>query len=132
MPTSQPVMQSRPTQTRTSPLPRRAAAPVLPAACLLPALATGAVLWACYHPLSWGWLAWGALVPLLCLVRSTAAPRRIYPSAWLGGLVFFFPVLSWMGSADQMPFPKWPMHGAWFFLAIYCALYFPAAIYLTR
>jgi apolipoprotein N-acyltransferase len=125
-------METTTTATRTSPLPRRAATPVLPMPIVLPAVATGALLWACYHPLSLGWLAWAALVPLLCLVRSTGAPRRIYLGAWLGGLVFFLPAISWMRHADQMPFPKWPMHGAWISLSIYCALYFPAAIYLTR
>ncbi len=42
------------------------------------------------------------------------------------------PVLQWMGQADLKPFPDWPMHWAWWLLAIYCALYFPAAIFLTR
>src|SRR5438874_13304294 len=67
---------------------------------LLPALASAALLWACYFPLAWGWLAWVALVPLLCLVRSDARPRRIYLAAWVGGLAFFWPVLQWMRVAD--------------------------------
>lgn len=119
---------------RTSPRPQSkpAAARTLPMPNLLPAVASGALLWMCYHPLSWGWLAWAALVPLLCLVRSAGTPRRIYLSAWAGGIVFFAPALQWMGAADQMPFPQWPMHGAWAMLTLYCALYFPAAIYLTR
>ena len=36
---------------------------------LLPALASAALLWLCYFPVNWGWLAWVALVPLLALVR---------------------------------------------------------------
>jgi apolipoprotein N-acyltransferase len=134
MATSQPLMEQSSTIRRTTPSARlQPAAPrSLPASTLLPAIATGALLWMCYHPLAWGWLAWVALVPLLCLVRSTSMPRRIYLAAWVGGLAFYLPALQWMRSADLMSFPKWPMHGAWLMLSVYCALYFPVAIYLTR
>jgi apolipoprotein N-acyltransferase len=121
METSAPAAETKPS-ARAQPAP----APTLPLPCLAPALATAAILWACYHPLAWGWLGWVALVPLLCLVRSHAAPRRIYFSAWIGGCLFFLPALQWMRVADQR------MVATWFLLAIYCALYFPAAIYLTR
>jgi apolipoprotein N-acyltransferase len=113
--------------------PQPKAAPVLPMPCLLPATVSGSLLWMCFHPLSWGWLAWVALVPLLFLVRSTSRPRRIYLSAWAGGIVLFVAALQWLRAADQwMPFPKYPMHAAWLALAVYCSLYFPLAIYLTR
>jgi apolipoprotein N-acyltransferase len=93
---------------------------------LLPALATGGLLWLCHFPVAWGWLGWVALVPLLCLVRSEARPRRLYFSAWAGGVLFFGLALFWVSVADYR------MYGAWALLAIYCALYVPVGIYLVR
>ena len=87
---------------------------------------TGALLWLCYFPVAWSWLAWVALVPLLGLVRSPARRRVIYLSAWIGGLVFSLPAMQWMRVAD----PR--MYFTWIFLAIYCSLYFPLALYLMR
>src|SRR5262249_53568425 len=40
------------------------------AAYLLAAVVSGLLLWLCYFPASAGWLAWGALVPWLLLVRA--------------------------------------------------------------
>jgi apolipoprotein N-acyltransferase len=93
---------------------------------LLPALVSAGLLWLCYFPVAWNWLAWVALVPLLCLVRSEGRARNIYWSAWAAGLAFFWPVLQWMRVADYRMYATWAM------LATYCALYFPAAIYLWR
>src|SRR5262249_27461669 len=56
----------------------------------------GLLLWLGYFPVNWGWLAWCALVPLLGLVRAKAPGWRIYLSAWLGGLLFFWPAIQWM------------------------------------
>jgi apolipoprotein N-acyltransferase len=91
----------------------------------LPALLTGGLLWLCYFPVAIGWLAWVALVPLLCLVRL---PRRRfrYLAAYVGGLVFYAPATQWMRVAD----PR--MYATWLGLTIYCALYFPLAIFLLR
>jgi apolipoprotein N-acyltransferase len=94
---------------------------------LVPALASAALLWACYFPLAQGWLAWVALVPLLSLVRSQARPRRIYWSALASGLAFFWPVLQWLRVGDYNM-----MYYSWAALATYCATYFPLAIFLTR
>src|SRR5438105_4261040 len=63
---------------------------------LAAAAVSGGLLWACYHPLAWGFLGWFALVPFLVLVRSQARPRLIYGAAWLCGLLFFVPALQWM------------------------------------
>jgi apolipoprotein N-acyltransferase len=93
---------------------------------LLPALATAGLLWLSYFPVAWGWLGWIALVPLLCLVRSEARPRRIYFSAWASGLAFFVPALQWMHVADT-----W-MYAAWLALAVYISLYVPTGIWLLR
>ncbi len=94
--------------------------------CLVPALASGLLLWLCYFPVDWAWLGWVALVPLLCLVRSEARPRNVYWSAWAAGLVFFLPALQWMRVADYR------MYATWLMLAVYCSLYFPAAVFLVR
>ena len=92
----------------------------------LPAVTSAVLLWACYFPLAWGWLAWIALVPLLCLVRSEARARKIYGAALLSGLVFFWAAIQWMRVADYRMYATWAM------LATYCALYFPVAVWLIR
>jgi apolipoprotein N-acyltransferase len=94
--------------------------------CLLPAWASGVLLWLCHFPVAWGWLGWVALVPLLCLVRSTARPRVVYLSAWGGALVFFVPVLQWMRVADPA------MYATWLALALYCSLFVVAGVWLLR
>jgi len=98
----------------------------LPYPRLVPALLTGAVLFACYFPLDCGWLAWAALVPLLALVRSGASKKRIFFCGWAGGLLFFWPVLQWMRVADPA------MYATWALLATYLALYLPLGILLVR
>ena len=95
--------------------------------CLAASALSGVMLWACFHPLAWGaYLGWIALVPLLVLVRSQARPRWIYFCAFAGGCSLFVPVLQWMRYAD------WRMNATWLALALYCALYFPAAIFMIR
>ncbi|HVS38288.1 MAG TPA: hypothetical protein VMS17_22210, partial [Gemmataceae bacterium] len=93
---------------------------------LLAVLTTAGLLWLSYFPVNCGWLAWFALVPFLALVRSTARPLWVYVSAWLGGLAFYFPALQWMRVAD----PR--MYFTWIGLAIYCSIYFPAALRIIR
>jgi apolipoprotein N-acyltransferase len=93
---------------------------------LLPALLSAGLLWLCYFPMAWSWLAFVALVPLLCLVRAEGRARNIYWSAWAAGLAFFWPVLQWMRVADYRMYATWAM------LATYCSLYFPAAVFLLR
>ncbi len=94
--------------------------------CLVPALATGLLLWMCFFPLAWGWLGWVAIVPLLALVRIDARPRRIYWCAWLGGIAFFAPILYWMPVADGRMYATWAM------LTVYCAAYLPVTLALIR
>src|SRR5262249_54612485 len=94
--------------------------------CLLPALLSGALLWACHFPLSWGWLAWVALVPLLALIRSAARPWKVYLAAWLGAFGFFVATLQWMRVADEM------MYITWILLALHCSLFFLVKMFLVR
>jgi apolipoprotein N-acyltransferase len=93
---------------------------------LVAAMLTGGLLFVCYFPLNCGWLAWLALVPLLCLVRCGASRKRVFFCAWAGGLVFFVPVLQWMRVADPA------MYATWLVLAVYCALYIPLGVLLVR
>ncbi len=118
-----------PAQPAVAPRPKPAApaAPTAPRPHLvLPALATAGLLWLCYFPVAWGWLAWVALVPLLSLVRAETRGRRVFLCAWLGGLAFFTPALQWMRVADYRMYYTWAM------LAVYCSLYFPVAVRLLR
>ena len=95
--------------------------------CLAAAALSGVMLWMCYHPLAWGaYLGWVALVPLLVLVRSQARPRWIFFCALVAGILFFVPALQWMRYADSR------MYATWLALALYCSLYFPAAIFMIR
>jgi apolipoprotein N-acyltransferase len=104
---------------------------------LVPALLSAGLLWLCYFPMNCGWLAWIALVPLLCLVRSPARAWRVYLAAWVGGLVLFFACVQWLRFADDrvlteaIPFLKGG-HLTWSSLAIYCSLYIPVAVFLLR
>jgi apolipoprotein N-acyltransferase len=97
---------------------------------LLAAVLSGGMLYACHFPLAQGWwLAWVALVPLLCLVRADASGWAIYPCAWLAGLVYYWPAISWMSRA-AIDDPS--MVYAWMLLSTYCSLYVPLAVGLLR
>ena len=109
---------------------RRAPAPLKPGVgfnLLAASAVSGGLLWACFQPLGLGaYLGWFALVPFLTLVRTQARPRFIYFCAWLTGITLFIPALQWMRVADDLMFL------AWFALAVYCALFFPAALFCVR
>jgi apolipoprotein N-acyltransferase len=92
---------------------------------LLPALLSAGLLYICFFPVNWGWLAWGALVPLLWL---TVQPdrRRVKLAAWLGGLVFCVAATQWIRLANDM------MYIGWILLAILVSLAFPIFVWLTR
>jgi apolipoprotein N-acyltransferase len=94
---------------------------------LLPALASALLCWLSHYPVGWGWLAWVALVPLLCLVRTPARAWKVYPAAWLGGLAFFGPALYWFHYADN---PQMDIAGG--ALAVCCSLFWPLGVFLLR
>ena len=89
-------------------------------------LASAALLYLSAFPVACGWLAWVALVPWLCLVRAGVGTRRLYLSAWVGGLAFFVPVLQWMRVAHPL------MYLTWAALAIYCSAYLVLVLYFVR
>jgi apolipoprotein N-acyltransferase len=87
---------------------------------------SGILLWMCYFPLAWGWLAWVALVPMLGLVRSRISARWVFAFAMVGGLIFYGPVLQWMRVADPM------MYWTWLALSIHCSLFVGVGLLLIR
>lgn len=89
-------------------------------------LATGVLMWASFAPLDFGPLAWVALVPLLLLVRLPERTSWMYVAAYGGGLAFFVPALQWMRLGDPA------MYAAWGALSLYCAMYFPVFVWLSR
>src|SRR5262245_28435409 len=95
-------------------------------ACLAAPFLTSALLWLSYFPVGQGWLAWVALVPWLMLVRAGLPNRLRYLLAWISGLAFFVPALSWMRVAHDT------MFYSWLGLALYCSWYFPLALWLFR
>ncbi len=128
-----------PTTAAKHPEPQPAAAPAPPARpqgadpwwawplrLFVPPLLTAGLLWLCFFPMAWGWLAWVAVVPLLTLLRSRMWPWATYFAALLGGLAFYLPVLRWMPVADDR------MSYAWLALSLYCSLYFCATLLLVR
>ena len=94
----------------------------------LPAVASGVLLWAAFFPLDLGPLALVALAPFLLLVRAPAVSnRRRYLAAFAGGGVFYGLAINWVRVAHPaMMFFTWPAG------TIYCALYWPLALYLLR
>src|SRR5690349_2174070 len=97
---SQEITHSRASMTAALPAQRTADVPApLPAGPRpwWPALATAGILWLCYFPAACGWLAWVALVPLLCLVRLPRRPWRFpHLAAYAGGLAFYLAAIQWM------------------------------------
>ena len=94
---------------------------------LMPAL-SGLLLWAAFFPLDLGPLAFVALVPFLGLVRAEGVgPWRRYFAAFVGGVVFYGIALNWVRVAHPtMALFAWP--GG----TVYCALYWPLALFLLR
>jgi apolipoprotein N-acyltransferase len=90
------------------------------------AVLSGFGLWLCHFPVAWGWLAWVALVPVLALTRVQTHGWWLFLCAWCAGLVYYVPAISWMGVAHPA------MVACWLILAVYCALYFPLALWLVR
>lgn len=119
---------------------------------IVPALLSAGLLWLSFFPANAAAVAWFALVPFLVLVRSDARARRVYPIAWLVGLVFYYSALQWLRHADDREMAQiagfvieggsltWSPAGivikgghlTWSALAIYSSFYLPVAILLLR
>lgn len=90
------------------------------------AVMCGSLMWMSFFPANQGRLAWIALVPLLFMAGSLHSSRAIYACAFCGGAIYYIIALKWMRVADPM------MIAAWIALALYCALYFPIAVWFMR
>ncbi len=112
------IVQALIDRARSAPVRSRAAWVLCPI--------TAVLLWGSFTPLDWGWLAWFALVPMLCLVRSPRAMQGNLLGAWFGGAICWFATLQWMRLGDATMYPAW---GA---MALYVSLYFPIFLLATR
>ncbi len=92
----------------------------------LPAVASGALLWAAFFPLNLGPVAFVALAPWLTLVRAPVSRRRRYLAAYVGGVAFFLPALQWLRVAHPA------MYVSWLGLAAMCPLYWVVGLALLR
>jgi len=80
------------------------------------------LLWASFHPLDLGFLAWLALVPLIVFARRTSGWRS-FVTAWLAGWLFFTAGFLWV----RYTVPVGP-----YLLGIYKGLYFALFVVLVR
>jgi apolipoprotein N-acyltransferase len=92
----------------------------------LPAVASGALLWAAFFPLDLGPLGFAALVPWLTLVRAPVSNRRRYFAAYLGGVTFFALATNWVRVAHPM------MVMSWVGLAAVMPIFWLAALAIVR
>lgn len=63
---------------------------------LLGSVASALLLWLAFPPVDWGWLAWGALVPLVLALRPLSRPRQGYLVGLVWGVCFYGVLLWWM------------------------------------
>ncbi len=102
--------------------------PRLLTTAILPAALSGVLLWTAFFPLDLGVTALFALAPFLTLVRAPNLTRwQRYGGAFVGGVVFAALALKWVRVAHpMMALFTWPAG------TLYCALYWPLALYLLR
>ncbi len=112
------VIQALIDRARSAPLPSKAPWLLGPLSAVF--------LYAAFTPLDWGWLAWLALVPMLCLARFQRPLAGTVLASWLAGAIFWFPTLQWMRLGDATMYP------AWIAMAFYTSLYFPLFMIATR
>ncbi len=86
----------------------------------------GLLLWTSFPPAEWSWLAWIALAPLFWLATLRSAPRMVYLSAWLGGLVFWLLALQWLRLIGEGAWLGWAV------MAVFFSLWWPAFLVVTR
>jgi apolipoprotein N-acyltransferase len=86
------------------------------------AFGSAALIWAAFPPLDFGFFAWVALTPWLVMTGRTES-RRAWLWSLLAGYALFVALLHWLRFVG----PE-----GWVTLALYCALYWPAATLLLR
>ena len=91
-------------------------------ATALLAFASAALIWAAFPPLDCGFFAWVALTPWLVMTGRSES-RRAWLWALLAGYALFLALLHWL---------RYVGPEGWVALALYCALYWPAATLLLR
>ncbi len=91
-------------------------------ATALLAFGSAALIWAAFPPLDCGFLAWVALTPWLVMAGRSAS-RRAWLWSLLAGYALFIALLHWL---------RYVGPEGWVALALYCALYWPAATWLLR
>jgi apolipoprotein N-acyltransferase len=89
---------------------------------------SGVLLGAAFLPRVPGFLAWGALVPLLAAlerrVRARAPARALFGLGWLFGFVFFLIGTHWIALLSDVAITvPWLKYPAWVAAAAYLALY---------
>lgn len=70
------------------------------------AIFSGLLLALCYAPVSWGFLGWAALVPLLLSIESAKSRNAAVLRGFACGFVFFFFSVHWIIHVD---FTAWPL-----------------------
>ena len=88
----------------------------------LPAFGSAALIWAAFPPLDCGFFAWVALTPWL-VMTGRGGSRRAWLWSLLAGYALFVALLHWL---------RFVAPEGWVTLALYCALYWPAATLLLR
>jgi apolipoprotein N-acyltransferase len=86
------------------------------------AFGSAALIWAAFPPLDCGFFAWVALTPWLVMAGRNSS-RRAWLWSLLAGYALFVALLHWLRFVG----PE-----GWVTLALYCALYWPAATGLLR
>ena len=84
------------------------------------AFGSAALTWASFPPLDCGFFAWVALTPWLVMAGRSAS-RRAWLWSLLAGYALFLALLHWL---------RYVGPEGWVALALYCALYWPAATLL--
>jgi apolipoprotein N-acyltransferase len=91
-------------------------------------MASAVLLWLAFPPVGLSVTAWIALVPMFLLGNDLRRPRRLYLSAWAGGVLFWLLAISWIQVAEPGP-ESWLAVGL---IALVLGTWWPATLLLTR
>ena len=86
-----------------------------------------ALLWFSFPPIGVSWLAWFALLPLVCItVTERRFERRHYWQLWLAGLLY------WLATFYFIPIPHPVLWLGWIVISVYLAFYLPFFVLGSR